>query len=292
MKNFIKIASLVLALVMSVAMIASCTSSTPTNTPASTPTSTPEGTPEATPTAQKGNIVVGYTIYAPMNFIDEKTNELVGFDTDLAKAVFEELGYNVIFKEIIWDQKYTELEAGTIDCIWNGFTSNGEDNGKSRSEYVDFSYNYMINKQVVVASNETASTITSAESLKGLVGSAEKGSIGYDYLGGFEGAITKDAKSQLEALQDLKLGGCKFVVLDEQLAKSYVGKGEYENYQIIEALSSDIEYYAIGFKKGSELTAKVNSTLEAFATSGKLTEIASNYAVENAVVTDFSDQKN
>lgn len=236
---------------------------------------------------KKETIVVGYTIYAPMNYLDE-SGELVGFDTDLAKAVYEDLGYDVLFKEIVWEQKYTELEAGTISCIWNGFTSNGEDDGKPRTDYVDFSYNYMINKQVVVAAK---GTVAAAEDLSGKTGSAEKGSIGYDYLTGFEGALVKDSTSQLSALQDMKMGGCEFVVLDEQLAKSYVGKGEYEDYEIVEALSSDIEYYAIGFKKGSELTAKVNATLEKFAKNGKLTEIAAKYAVQNAVVTDYSDQK-
>lgn len=241
--------------------------------------------------AKKQDIIVGYTIYQPMNFKNDK-GELVGFDTDLAKAVFEDLGYNVIFKEIKWEQKYTELEAGTISCIWNGFTSNGEDDGKARSEYVDFSYNYMINKQVVVMKTDAASSVTSAADLSGKVGSAEKGSVGYGYLGDtFKDAMVKDAESQLSALQDLKMGGCDFVVLDEQLAKAYAGKGDYADYTIVEALSSDIEYYAIGFKKGSDLTAKVNATLEKFAKNGKLNEIATAYSLQNAVVTDYADQK-
>ena len=64
----------------------------------------------------KESIVVGYTIYEPMNYLDEN-NELVGFDTELAKAVFENLGYEVIFTEINWDSKYTDLDSGTIDCV-------------------------------------------------------------------------------------------------------------------------------------------------------------------------------
>ena len=75
---------------------------------------------------KKETIVVGYTIYAPMNYLDDN-GELVGFDTDLAKAVFENLGYNVIFQEIEWSSKYTDLNSGTIDCVWNGFTCNVAD---------------------------------------------------------------------------------------------------------------------------------------------------------------------
>ena len=51
--------------------------------------------------AKKDTVVVGYTIYAPMNYLDDN-GELIGFDTDLAKAVFEGLGYEVIFQEIDW----------------------------------------------------------------------------------------------------------------------------------------------------------------------------------------------
>ncbi len=88
-------------------------------------------------------IVVGYTIYEPMNYKDAD-GELVGFDTELAEEVFDNLGYEVTFQEIVWESKYTDLNSGTIDCIWNGFTCNtADDDGVQRAEKVDFSYNYM-----------------------------------------------------------------------------------------------------------------------------------------------------
>lgn len=78
-------------------------------------------------------IVVGYTKYPPMNY--EENGKLIGFDTELAEKVFTNLGYKVSFKEIQWDSKYTDLDAGTIDCVWNGFTCNTADSdGVQRSE--------------------------------------------------------------------------------------------------------------------------------------------------------------
>ena len=119
----------------------------------------------------KETIVVGYTIYAPMNYLDEN-GDLIGFDTDLAKAVFENMGYEVIFKEIDWNSKYTDLASGNIDCVWNGFTCNTADgDGVLRSEKVDFSYNYMENRQVVVAKKDAG--ISSAEDLKGKVAAVD-----------------------------------------------------------------------------------------------------------------------
>lgn len=234
-------------------------------------------------------ITVGYTIYAPMNYMDENGN-LIGFDTDLAKAVFEGLGYKVIFQEIDWDSKYTDLDSGTIDCVWNGFTCNtADDDGVMRSEKVDFSYNYMENRQVIVAKADSG--IASAADLSGKLASVESGSAGETYANGFEGVTVKGASKQTDCLMEVNSGAADFAVLDAQLAKSYVGKGDYENLMIVDALSSDVEFYAIGFKKGSELTAQVNEQLEKLAADGTIAKLAEQYGVASTAITDFSDQK-
>ena len=237
----------------------------------------------------KETIVVGYTIYAPMNYLDE-AGELIGYDTDLAKAVFENLGYNVVFKEIDWNSKYVDLASGTIDCVWNGFTCNtADDDGVMRSEKVDFSYNYMENRQVIVVKKDAG--ITSAADLSGKVAAVESGSAGETYAKSFEGVTTKGFTKQTDCLFEINAGTCDFAVLDAQLAKSYAGKGDYASLSIVEELSSDVEYYAIGFKKGSELTAKVNAELEKLAADGTIAQIAEKYGVTNTTITDFSDQK-
>ncbi len=238
---------------------------------------------------KKDTIVVGYTIYAPMNYLDDD-GKLIGFDTDLAKAVFENLGYEVIFQEIDWNQKYTDLDSGTIDCVWNGFTCNtADDDGVLRSEKVDFSYNYMENRQVIVAKKDSG--ISSAADLKGKTAAVEGGSAGESYAKSFEGVNTKSYTKQTDCLFEVNAGAAEFAVVDAQLAKSYAGKGDYENLMIVEALSSDVEYYAIGFKKGSELTAKVNEQLEKLAADGTISKLAKQYEVETTAITDFSDQK-
>ena len=237
----------------------------------------------------KETIVVGYTIYAPMNYLDE-AGELIGYDTDLAKAVFENLGYNVVFKEIDWNSKYVDLASGTIDCVWNGFTCNtADDDGVMRSEKVDFSYNYMENRQVIVVKKDAG--ITSAADLSGKVAAVESGSAGETYAKSFEGVTTKGFTKQTDCLFEINAGTCDFAVLDAQLAKSFAGKGDYASLSIVEELSSDVEYYAIGFKKGSELTAKVNAELEKLAADGTIAKLAEKYGVANTAITDFSDQK-
>ncbi|MBR3960969.1 MAG: transporter substrate-binding domain-containing protein [Clostridia bacterium] len=235
--------------------------------------------------AKKETVVVGYTIYAPMNYLDDN-GKLIGFDTELAEAVFENLGYEVQFKEIQWENKYTDVNSGVIDCIWNGFTCNSkDDDGIARSEKVDFSYNYMENRQVVVVKADSA--IAAAADLNGKIGLAEAGSAGESYAKGFEGVTYKSAIKQTDTLLEVKAGTADFAVLDAQLAESYVGKGDYADLKVVDALTSDVEYYAIGFKKGSELTAKVNGALEELLASGKIQEIAVKYGVENTTLKSF-----
>lgn len=234
-------------------------------------------------------VVVGYTIYEPMNYKDA-SGKLVGFDTELAEAVFGKLGYKVIFQEIDWEAKYTDLNSGTIDCIWNGFTCNSADkDGIQRSAKVDFSYNYMENQQVIVVKAD--STIAAAADLNGKSGVAEAGSAGESYGEGFEGATIKGCDVQTKCIFEVNAGTADFAVVDAQLAKSYVGKGDYANLKVVDGLSSDIEFYAIGFKKGSALTAEVNATLEALAADGTIAKLAEKYGVSNTAITDFSSQK-
>lgn len=92
----------------------------------------------------KGELVVGYTLFAPMNYFNAN-NEFVGFETEFAKAVGEKLGVKVKFQEIVWETKETELAAKNIDCIWNGMTIDDE-----RKANMAISIPYMENKQVVV----------------------------------------------------------------------------------------------------------------------------------------------
>lgn len=96
----------------------------------------------------KGELVVGFTYFAPMNY-DNEDGEFVGFETEFAKAVGEKLGVTVKFQEISWAAKETELAAKNIDCIWNGMTITPE-----REENMSVSIPYMQNKQVKVVKSK------------------------------------------------------------------------------------------------------------------------------------------
>ena len=93
---------------------------------------------------QKGELVIGITLFQPMNYFDD-AGKLTGFETEFAKAVCEKLGVKAVFQEISWNAKETELQAKNIDCIWNGLTITEE-----REAAMSITIPYMRNKQVLV----------------------------------------------------------------------------------------------------------------------------------------------
>ena len=91
-----------------------------------------------------GKLIIGYTDYAPMNYTDEEGN-FTGFDTELARIVCDKLGLEPEFVEINWDTKEVELNAKSIDCIWNGLTID-----KKRKREMEITRPYVKNAQVVI----------------------------------------------------------------------------------------------------------------------------------------------
>ncbi len=236
----------------------------------------------------KKTVTIGYTDYAPMNYKDDN-GKLVGFDTELAEKAFGELGYTIRFKLIDWNNKYTELNSGTIDCIWNGFTANcADDDGVQRSDKVDFSYYYMTNTQCVIRLSTTAE-LTSTSGFAGKSVAYESGSAGDSYVTDvaekIDGEINEKAvTSQMDAVREVNAGTAQYAVVDVLLAQSLAGQGDYANVTINEGIAIAEEYYAIGFKKGSDLTSKINEKLLAYETSGYLTTLAEKYGLSTKLV--------
>ena len=233
-------------------------------------------------------LVCGVTIFENMNEKDENGN-WTGFESEFAMEVGKIIGMEVKFQEIEWSQKYNELNSGAIDCIWNGFTANSSDKDPSgkevkRSDLVDFSYGYMLNQQCIVVKKANLANFTSEESLKGKTACAEGGSAGEAYA---KGATDADkvlpAASQLKAFPEVKSGAVEFIVVDILLAKNICGKGDYEDLTIVEDIELASEIYAIGFKKGSKLTEKVNAAIKQLEENGKLMELATKYGFENVL---------
>ncbi|MDR0302516.1 MAG: transporter substrate-binding domain-containing protein [Treponema sp.] len=234
-----------------------------------------------------GKLICGVTDFEPINFRDAKGN-WTGFDTELAMLVGEKLKMKVEFQEIEWGSKYNELEAGTINAIWNGFTANAsESDGRRRSEMVDFSYSYLRNQQSVVIKADRAREFRSIYDLAGKTAAAEAGSAGESFVVENIGDAGKfiGSPAQISTFIEVKSGAVDFAVVDILLAQRLAGSGDYSDLAVAD-ITLDFEVYAVGLKKGSELTEKVNKALKELYDEGKMLELAKKYGLEDSLVLD------
>ena len=230
----------------------------------------------------KGELVVGITYFAPMNYYNEN-NELVGFETEFAKAVCEKLGVSAKFVEIDWDSKETELNAKNIDCIWNGMTINDE-----RKTNMEISSAYMRNKQVLVAAADKAEELKTAEGVKGKLIVAELGSAGEELAK--EDDFFKDVNftavdTQAKTLMEVKSGTADAAIIDYVMSIGSIGEGtDYSDLVVVPNEGFAPEEYGIAFRKGSNVAAKVNEAMQTLANEGKLKEIAAKYKLEELLL--------
>ena len=274
-----KILALILAMVMLVACFASCgdaADNTASNDDAAKDS-------DLAYIQDKGTLIVGITDFEPMDYKEDGSDEWTGFDAELARLVGKELGVTVEFQEINWKMKETELSSKTIDCIWNGLTWDEE-----RAENMSLTDYYMLNRQVLVVATKNADKYTSVDSLDGANVAAESGSAGESVITESltnSNYIEKDA--QIDVLTELIMGTVDAGVIDYVMANYLINKegSSFAGLTIVEnALTTQDEYYSIAFRKGSDVTAKVNTILAQLKSDGTVDTLAKKYGLVDAIV--------
>ena len=235
--------------------------------------------------ADKGNFVAGITLFEPMNYYDEN-GELTGFETEFTKAVCEKLGVEAKFQEIEWDKKEIELNAKTIDAIWNGLTVTEE-----RKENMGFSKSYVRNKQVVVIKADNKDKYTDEASMAGASCAAESGSAGQTAIETSPVLSQNEfvgASAQKDVLLEVKAGTVELGVLDYVMAKASIGEGtDYSDLMIVEGVELAPEEYAIGMRKGdTETIEKVNGAIDELVADGTLKALAEKYGLADVYAFD------
>lgn len=240
--------------------------------------------------ASKKSITIGFdNTFVPMGYEDDKGNN-VGFDIDLANAVFKEYGIKVKWQPINWDLKETELKNGKIDLIWNGYSIT-----KERQAKVAFTNPYMKNEQVLVT--KKSSGIDSFEGMKDKVLGAQSGSSGYDAFTS-KPEVLKDLVKDNDATQyetftqaliDLKNDRIDGLLIDRVYANYYLAQeGELDQYNIIES-KFDGEDFAAGVRKEDKtLVKKVNTAFKKLYETGKFQEISKKWFGEDVATDEVS----
>lgn len=286
MKKIIAIALAALMMAAMVCTFASCggkkTEAPKTETPA---TDTPSESGETVDpngdmayVQNKGTLVVGITDFAPMDYTNDE-GTWIGFDADLARAFGEYIGVKVEFIEIVWDNKVLELNGKQIDCVWNGMTLT--DDVKAEMSTTE---PYCNNAQIVIVPADKAADFQTVEACKTLKFAVENGSAGQEMAeaNGFE---FTPVENQAMAVAEVAAGTCDAAIIDSLMAAATVGEGtDYASLTYTVGLNSEV--YGVGFRKGSDLTAKWNEFYAAAKQNGKLLEIAETYGVQASLITD------
>ena len=234
--------------------------------------------------AENKTLTVGFDAeYPPFGYKDDN-GEYVGFDLDLAQEVCDNLGWELVKKPINWDSKDMELNSGSIDCIWNGFTMNG------REDDYTFSVPYVDNSQViVVADNSGIEALTdlagktvgvqAASAALDLLQSEEEG--GQKALADTFGALNEFADYNT-AFTELQAGALDALAIDVGVAK-YQLNSRGEGFKILDE-TLNTEQYAVGFRKGDqELCDTVNADLQKLANDGTVGTLAEKYEIADMV---------
>lgn len=278
MKNIKTVIVLLLAMAMCVGLLSGC------GTKPTAESEAPNASAAASAPAERTVFTVGFDASFPPYGYTDDNGEYVGFDLDLAAEVCARNGWELIKKPIDWDSKDMELESGTIDCIWNGFTING------REDKYEWTEAYVDNSQVIVVAADSGITDLAGLAGKNVLVQADSSALASltDETNEKNLALAKSFASLTEvpdyltAFMSLESGAADAIALDIGVAQYEIAQRGDKYIMLEEPIS--IEQYGVGFKLGNkELRDQVQKTLDEMVADGKFIEIAKTWKLDEAV---------
>jgi arginine/lysine/histidine transporter system substrate-binding protein len=213
--------------------------------------------------------------YPPYEFVNSAsgTQEIIGFDVDIARYITDRLGYDLKIDNIDFNGLIPALQSKRADFVMAGMTPTPE-----RKQNVDFSDIYYEAKNTLVS--KQSDNFTTAASLKGKTVAVQLGSIQEGAAKKFDGVTVKSLNRISEMIQELKAGRVNALVIEDTVAKGFVESNPDLVFNVIE--DAEAGGSAIAFPKGSELLPKFNPILQEMQANGKMTELVNKWFGENS----------
>ena len=248
---------------------------------------------EAAGTETAGNgktFTVGFDAsFPPYGY--QENGEYVGFDLDLAQEVCDRNGWEIVKTPIDWDAKNIELNGGSIDCIWNGFTMNGrEDDYTWTPAYINNTQVFAVNKNsgIKKAADLAGKNVLVQADSSALAALQDEENTDIKALADSFGSLTQVPDYE-SALMELEAGSADAVAMDEGVALTK--QAQNDNIGTLDDVISQ-EQYGIAFKKGNdELRDQVWSTLLEMEKDGTVDKIAAKYPSINTANICISDNE-
>lgn len=218
--------------------------------------------------------------FPPMGFREKGSNDIVGFDIDLAKEAAKRMGVEVKFQPVVWDTIVEELNGGNIDVIWNGLTITPD-----RQKQIAFTKPYIASHQIIVVNKN--STLADKKALAGKKVGVQAGSSAIE-------AVEKDQTTyksfgelvqfdnNVDALTDLASGRIDAVVVDEVVGRYYIAK-KADQYKTLED-NFGSEDYGVGLRKNDKaFLAELQKALDAMKADGTSAKISEKWFGEDII---------
>lgn len=208
--------------------------------------------------------------YPPYEFVDTSggTEEIVGFDVDIAKAITEKLGYELEISNMDFNGLIPALQADRADFVMAGMTPTEE-----RKQNVDFSEIYYDAKQTILS--PTSSAITDPKQLDGKKVGVQLGSIqeglAKDMVEGGSTMEVVPLNRINEIIQEIKSGRIDAAIIEDTVAKGFLEANPDLQASVIP--EEGPAGSAIAFPKGSELVDDFNTALQEMKDSGEMEEL-------------------
>ncbi len=207
--------------------------------------------------------------YPPFEYVETgKSDEIIGFDVDLGKAIAKNLGYEVKVKDMDFGGLIQSLKSGQADFVLSGMTPT-----EKRKKNVDFSDIYYTAHHLIVSKKESG--INTVEDLKGKTVGVQLGSI----QEGQAQEINKKVPIKIEnrnripdLIQEIKNGRFDAAIIEDTVAKGYIEKEtDFQGFTLSD--NPEEAGSAIAFPKNSDLTAKFNKELQKMKENGELDKL-------------------
>ena len=252
-KNLSRVVSVLLLVAMSAMLVVGC------------------GSKKSGMTVEEGKLIMGTNAaFPPYEYYEGYT--IVGIDAEIAQAIADELGLELVIEDMEFDGIIGAVTAGKVDMGLAGMTVT-----EDRLENVNFSDTYAHASQVVIVTND--SEIATVDDLANKTVGVQLGTTGDIYAEDIEGVTLERYNKGFEAVQSLLTGKIDAVIIDEQPAKAFVSQNE--GIKILEEKFTDEDYAAAIAKDNTELVEAVNKALASLKSSGKLDEIVAKYITED-----------
>ena len=238
----------------------------------------------------KGTLVVAMNPeFAPFEFktlVDGK-DTIVGADVEIAKAIADELGVDVKFSSMSFNNVLASLQSGKADIAISGISATAE-----RKKAYDFSDSYYESENVVLIRKTDVDKYTDTDSLDGLSVGTQKGTIQETVASEqLTGAKVVSLTQNSEMINELKNSQIEAVVLEKPIAEGYVANNSDLTISNITLTSDDTDAYAVALPKGStKLKNKINKVIKKLKESGEIDQfIQDAYALSTSDSSDSDD---